>query len=493
MIRPRCPATAPGSHTRRLAGHLDGMRATAAAAERAPTRSGVVLAVVCAGMFLVLLDVTIVNVALPSIGAGLRADTAGLQWVVDGYAVAIASLLLAGGTVGDRFGHRRMVLAGLVLFGLASAGCGLAPGVGWLVAARAVQGAGAALLLPGSIAVVVDTYPDRSEQARALGVWAAVSSLALPAGPLLGGALVTVAGWRSIFLLNVPVVLAAVLAVLRVVPTRPGHPDRPLDLPGMAAAVLGLGALVYAVIAVGRHGPAPGVLAAGGAAAVAVAAFLRRERTAPAPMLPLGLLRSRAFRGSNLVALIMNLVTNGIIFTSTLYLQGVRHHSPLAAGFLLLPLFLPLAVLSPVTGRLTARYGPRPPILAGSLLAGAGTAGLLLVGTAGPATRLLPAFLGLGLGNSLVTAAVVAAAVRAVPADRSGLASGVNTAARQTGTALGVAVFGAIAGSPQSPARFVAGLHHLAAVGALLWLAAAALTAVWIPGGAANGASRPDR
>jgi DHA2 family methylenomycin A resistance protein-like MFS transporter len=463
------------------------------AATSPQVRRGLVLTVMCAGMFLVLLDVTIVNVALPSIGAGLGADTAGLQWVVDGYAVTIASLLLAGGSIGDRFGHRRVVLTGLALFGVASAGCGLAPGVGWLVVARAAQGAGAALLLPGSIAVVVDAYPERSEQARALGVWAAVSSLALPAGPLLGGALVTLAGWRSIFLINVPVVLAVLLAVLRVVPARPGRPDRPLDLPGMAAAVLGLGGLVYAVIAAGRHGLGAGVLAAAGAATLVIVAFVCRERTAPAPMLPRGLLRSRAFRGSNLIALIMNLVTNGIIFTSTLYLQGVRHYSPLAAGTLLLPLFLPLAVLSPVTGQLTARYGPRPPILAGSLLAGAGTAGLLLFGATGSAARLLPAFLGLGVGNSLVTAAVVAAAVRAAPADRSGLASGVNTAARQTGTALGVAVFGAVAGSPQSPARFVAGLHHLAVIGALLWLAAAALAAAWIPGRPGKGASRPAR
>ncbi|MGH3624017.1 MAG: MFS transporter, partial [Sciscionella sp.] len=215
---------------------------------------GLVLTVMCAGMFLVLLDVTVVNVALPAIASDLDTGAAGLQWVVDGYAVAIASLLLAGGTLGDRFGHRRVVLAGLVAFGVASLGCGLAPGTGVLVAARAVQGAGAALLLPGSIAVITDAYRERAAQARALGIWAGVSSLALPAGPLLGGTLVTAAGWRLVFLVNIPVVLVVSVAVLWLVRPARWRRERRLDLPGMALAMLALGAVIFTVIDEGHHG-----------------------------------------------------------------------------------------------------------------------------------------------------------------------------------------------------------------------------------------------
>src|SRR5918997_2537752 len=191
-----------------------------------------VLAVMCVGMFLVLLDVTVVNVALPSIASGLGADPAATQWIVDAYAVAIAGLLLAGGTVGDRVGHRRVVLTGLGLFGMASAACGLATGPGMLIAARAAQGAGAALLLPGSLAVITDAFRDPTPGAKALGIWAGVSSLALPAGPLLGGFLVASGGWRLVFLVNVPVVVAALAAVPRLVTAGSAHPDRRGDPPG---------------------------------------------------------------------------------------------------------------------------------------------------------------------------------------------------------------------------------------------------------------------
>ncbi|TQM37827.1 MFS transporter [Pseudonocardia cypriaca] len=435
-----------------------------------------VLAVMCVGMFLVLLDVTVVNVALPSIASGLGADPAATQWIVDAYAVAIAGLLLAGGTIGDRIGHRRVVLAGLGIFGAASAACGLAAGPGTLIAARAAQGVGAALLLPGSLAVITDAFPDRAARTRALGIWAGVSSLALPAGPLLGGFLVASGGWRLVFLVNVPVVLAALVAVPRLVTAGCGRPDREGDAPGTVLAAAGLAAAVFTVIDAGEHGfravTVVGLLVAAGC----VAGFVVRERRASAPMLPLDLLRRPAFVGPNVAAGAMNLVLNGMLFVTTLFLQGVQHRGPVAAGVALLPMFLPLAFLAPLAGRLTARFGPRPPLLGGALVAALGAAGFALFEPDSGYLALLPAFLGIGIGAGLFTAPVVAAAMAAVP-ERSGLASGINNTARQTGTALGIAVFGAVAGGTAAPNAFVRGVHVLAGAGAAVWLGVALLVA----------------
>ncbi|GAA4226438.1 MFS transporter [Actinomadura meridiana] len=442
-------------------------------------RRAVTLAVLCAGMFLVLLDVTIVNVALPGIGRALGAGPAGLQGVVDGYAVAIAGLLLGGGALADRVGHRATTLLGLGLFGVASLACGAAPGAGALIAARAVQGAGAALFLPGSLALIAAMYPGRAEQARALGMWAGVSSTALPAGPLLGGALVDSAGWRWIFLLNAPIVAAAVAGVLVLVRdpgTRRG--GAPLDRAGMMLAPLALGGLVWTVIAAG-HGHARTATVAAVVAVAAGAAFAVAERRAAAPMLPGGLLRAPAFLGANGIALIMNLVTNGVLFVATLLLQQAGGRSAFTAGAMLLPMAVPLALLAPVGGRLTARFGPRLPLVAGTAIAAAGCLSLLRVGAASHATSygaLLPTLAAIGIGDGLIVTAVVAAAMRTAPPGRAGLAGGFNNTARQVGTALGVAVYGSVAGSALRPERFASGLHALAWVSVALWVAALALT-----------------
>jgi DHA2 family methylenomycin A resistance protein-like MFS transporter len=445
-------------------------------------RRSVVLTIMCVGMFLVLLDVTVVNVALPSIGSGLQTDVTGLQWVVDGYSVALAALLLAGGRLGDVRGHKRVVLAGLGLFGMASLGCGAAVSTEMLVAFRAIQGVGAALLLPGTVAVIARAYPNRAEQARALGIWAGVSSLALPAGPLLAGLLVSTAGWRSVFLINLPVVAAAFVATVRVVSESRAEAARRLDVAGTAAAALCLAAAVFCVINAGREGVSGLTLASAVTALAAAATFVFVEHRTSDPTLPLGLLRSAGFVGANAVAAAMNTVGIGTIFVLTLYLQSVQHHSAVLAGAQLVPLFLPLAALSPVTGRLVARFGPRPLMLAGLLVGAAGAATLLFVGADSSYVRLLPALVGLGVGMGLLTAAVVAAAMRAVPAERAGLASGVNNTARQAAGAFGIAIFGAVAGTPDEPGRFVQGLHHLAVASAGLRLMAALITYVAIPG-----------
>jgi len=439
-----------------------------------------VLLVMCVGYFLVLLDVTIVNVALPQIGARLGSGVSGLQWVVDGYALALAALLLAGGTVGDLHGHRRVVLSGLAVFGLASAGCGLAPGVGVLIAARVVQGVGAALLLPGTLAIISNAFPGRAEQARAIGIWAGVGSVALPAGPLLGGALVTGVGWRAVFFLNVPIVIVAGVAAARAVDESRKPQARRLDRAGVTLGALFLAAVTFAVIEAGHGGLGAPVIAAVMIAALAAAGFLAVERSSPDPMLPLGLFRRPAFSTANAVAGVMNLGTLGLLFLLTMYLQTVQHRSALAAGVALLPLFLPLAVLAPLAGRLTARIGSRLPMAAGLVLAAAGVALLARLTPTSPYLDLLPAMLAWGIGLGVLTPAVVAAAVAAVDPGRAGLASGVNNTARQAGGAIGIAAYGAIAGTAALPVHFVRGMRITGLTTGGLFLAAALATAAFI-------------
>jgi MFS transporter, DHA2 family, methylenomycin A resistance protein len=442
-----------------------------------------VLVVMCAGYFLVLLDVTIVNVALPRIGSSLGAGVSGLQWTVDAYALALASLMLASGTVGDLYGHRRIVMTGLGVFGAGSLACGLAPGVAWLVAARAVQGVGAALLLPGTLAIISHAYTEKAAQARAIGVWAGIGSLALPAGPLLGGVLVSGFSWRAIFLLNVPIVLVSMAAVVMTVQESREPRAGRVDLPGL---LLGCGALlatVFAFVQGGRSGAAsPLVIGSAVAAVVLLAALVVAERRAgDQAMLPLALLRRPVFAAANTAAGVMNLCTLGLLFVLMLFLQSVQHRSPLAAGVLILPLFLPLAALAPLGGRLTSRIGPRLP---GAVGLGVAAVGIVLLARAEPGSGwpvLLPAFLLWGAGMGLLTPAVVAAAVAAVPGERAGLASAISNTARQTGGAVGIAVAGAVAGQPGG-GRFVHGFHVLALSGAGLYLAAAVLVAALLPG-----------
>jgi MFS transporter, DHA2 family, methylenomycin A resistance protein len=441
-------------------------------------RPRLVLVIMCAGMFLVLLDVTVVNVAVPSITSDLRTTTAGIQWVVDGYTVTLASLLLAGGALGDRIGHRQAVVIGLAIFGAASAGCADAPAAGLLVAARAAQGLGAALLLPGSIAAIADAYPDRAAQARALGVWAGVSSLALPAGPLLGGELVSALGWRAVFWINPPVAAVCALGILVWARASSDRSARRLDAAGLALGTLSLAAVVYAVIAAATSTTA--ALISSAVAVGSIAGFVAVERRVAEPLLPLTLFTRPAFRAANTSALVMNLTSNGLLFLLTRYLQSVLGYSALEAGVRLLPLFAPLAVASPFAGRLTARYGPRPVMLGAAIVAAAGQTALLLVTPTTAYARLVPALVGVGLGVGMFAVPVVAAAIRAVPPERSGLASGVNNAARQAGTALGVAIYGAIAGAPIPADPFIGAMRDLGIGAAILWLFVAALTTAGI-------------
>ena len=433
-----------------------------------------VLVVMCAGYFLVLLDVTIVNVALPRIGSTLHADVAGLQWVVDGYALVLASLLLAGGTIGDLRGHKRVVLTGLTLFGLASLGCGLAPTVGVLIAARVFQGLGAALALPGTLAIISHAFPERGEQARAIGIWAGVGSIALPAGPLLGGALVDGIGWRAVFFVNVPIVLLAGAIAARVVRESREAQSRRVDWAGV---LLGGAALAVTIFAVVQH--AHWMTWAG--AGLLLVVFLTVEHRRADPMLPLGLFRRPAFFATNAAAGAMNLGTLGLLFLLTMYLQTVQHRSALAAGVALLPLFLPMSVLAPAAGRLTARVGAKLPMTLGLLTAATGVALLARLHTDSGYGVLLVAMVLWGSGLGLLTPALVSAAIVAVPARQAGLASGVNNTARQAGGAIGIAAFGALAGSATLGEHFTRAFGVAGLATAALFLLAAGVTVVLVP------------
>lgn len=426
------------------------------------TRSPLLI-VMCAGYFLVLLDVTVVNVALPAIGGALAAGPAALQWAVDGYAIAIAGLLLAGGTIGDVHGHRRIMLTGLGVFGAASLACGLAPGVAWLVAARFAQGVGAALLLPGTLAIITEAFPDAGARARAIGIWAGAGSTALPVGPLLGGLLVESLGWRSVFMVNVPIVVVAAIMTARLAPRDEHAAGRRVDWAGALVATALLTTVTVAVIA-----ELPWLT---GPAAVLLVVFVVVERAAAEPMLPLAVFRTPTFSVANGVAFVMNLCTLGLLFLVTQYLQTVRHDLAVAAGLALLPLFLPLTLLAPYAGRVVARSGARPPMVAGLLLAAAGFAVLTLLDADSSYWTLLPALLLWGIGLAALTPAVVAAAIGSA-CGRPGFASGVNNTARQAGGAVGAAIFGAVAGSASNARTFLSGLHLSGMASALLFLVA---------------------
>ncbi|MFG2139999.1 MFS transporter [Streptomyces sp. NPDC048650] len=457
---------------------------TLSALTRKPQVSGrmpvLPLLAVCLGYFMVMLDVTVVTVALPVIGTALDAGVTGLQWVVDGYTLVFAGLLLFGGGLGDRLGSRRVFLAGLTVFTAASAGCAVAPVPGVLVLARLVQGLGAALMVPASLALLRAAYPDQAARARAFGVWGMVAGLGGGAGPVLGGVLVASCGWRSVFLMNLPVGIAAVLLTVRHLPVSPAAATRPgLDLPAQAAVTLSLAGLTTGCIEAGALGwTHPGVLAAFLTFAVALAAFIVLERRSRAPMLPLALFRARSFSASAVIGVLLNTGFYGMLFLAPLYFQRVHHYSALHTGIVLVPTVGVTALGSALAGRITARTGPRLPMVTGLLIGAAGLSGWLLAGPNTPYLVLVAPMVAAGLGISLTMPASTAVVMESVPAERGGAAAAVFNAARQIGSALGVALFGTlIAGG------LVTGLHTAILIGAAGFLAAAVLAARCVPPG----------
>jgi DHA2 family methylenomycin A resistance protein-like MFS transporter len=416
-------------------------------AERASRNATIALISVCLGFFVIQLDVTIVNVALPAIQREIGGSLAGLQWVIDAYTLALASIMLTAGSTADRIGARKVFSVGLTVFAIGSAACAAAPSLGVLIAARAVQGLGASALLPCSLALLVHQFPDPRSRARALGVWGAMGSAGVALGPLCGGVLVALAGWRSIFLVNVPVCVLTVVLLRRHVTESPLNPDRRTDITGLLLGVASLAGLTAGFITAGQRGwtsPVPAVLFAIGL--VAAWLFVRAERRRRSPMLPLALFRSRNLTGATGVGVIFNLVLYGSLLCLSLFLQQARHESVLTTGLLLLPMSVVVGAGSLASGRLTARLGPRPPMIAGLAL---GAAGAAVLAVTGPETSLWLITGGsvlLGL-VSLAMPAMTAAVVSAVGPEHAGVASGILNAARQSGGALGVAVLGSLLGS----------------------------------------------
>jgi MFS transporter, DHA2 family, methylenomycin A resistance protein len=435
----------------------------------------------CVGFFIVSVDATIVNVALPAIARDLHAGISGLQWVVDGYTLTFACLLLSGGALGDRFGPGRVFAVGVTLFAVASAGCGAAPDSAFLVAARLVQGVGAALLMPTSLAMIRHAFDRDDARARAVAVWAAAGGAAVAAGPVIGGALIAIADWRAIFFVNLAVAPVAVVFAFRA-KAGPGRSDRvSLDVPGQAASVVALSALVYGLVTAGQSGWTSAVVV--GCAAVTVAAagmFLLIESRAKSPMLPLRFFRTPTFSACTGVGLILNLAFYGMVFVLSLYFQDVRGYSALEAGLAFLPMTVTVTAANLLGGRLGARTGARLPIVLGQTLLAVGSACLLAVGARTGEWLLAVVLLPMGAGGGLAVPPLTSALLQTVPAAQSGVASGELNAARQVGGVIGVAVFGAVIGRI-SPHTLIAGLHTSAAICAVALVAGSVISWAFIP------------
>jgi DHA2 family methylenomycin A resistance protein-like MFS transporter len=419
------------------------------------------------------LDVTVVNVALPQIASSLSVHVSGLQWVVDAYTLPFAVLMLSAGVLGDRFGSRRAYLIGLAIFAAASLACGLAPNVSTLIAARAAQGVAAALLIPSSLALLNHAASDdHSLRARAVGLWTAAGSVAIAAGPVLGGLLVATMGWRSIFLINVPLCIVGVaLTIKSVAPSSNGDATHHLDPFGQLLAIISLTALTYSVIEFRplgiRH---PLVIGGGILAVVAGIVFYLVETNSSEPMLPLGLFHLPNFTPSVIFGTIMNLTFYGMMFVLSLYLQRARGFSALGTGLAYLPLMSTFIVVNVASGVVAARTGPRLPMILGAAVTLSGYVMLSRLGPATPYLAMLLPFIVIPAGMGFAVPAMTAGVLSSIDRRRSGTASAVLNAARQTGGAIGVAIFGALVGT--TPIQIVQGLKTASLISlALLFVA----------------------
>jgi EmrB/QacA subfamily drug resistance transporter len=436
------------------------------------------LGAVSFGLFMIMLDNTVVNVALPAIERDLGAGLSQLEWVVSGYALTFAALMLTGGKLADLVGRRRAFVAGLAVFSGASLACALAPSAGFLIGARIVQGAGAALMNPATLSIISATFPPR-QRGTAIGIWAGVSALALAIGPLVGGLLTEHVGWSSIFYLNVPIGLVAIAASFLLIDeskdTREGQ--RP-DIPGQLTSGIGLFALTYGLIEANGYGwGSLRILAVFALAAGALIAFVLLERHQRAPMLDLALFRNGTFAGANVVLLLVALAMFGVFFFLSLYMQNVLGYSPVKAGAAFLPMTALVIVIAPLAGRLSDRAGSRWLLTGGMTLLALQLLYFSRLGVHEGFWNLVPGMLLGGLGMPAVMAPASAAALSGVSVDRAGVGSAVLNSSRQLGGSIGVALMGAIMaheiGGRQTPEAFVHGLSVALEVGAVIALAGA--------------------
>jgi EmrB/QacA subfamily drug resistance transporter len=413
------------------------------------------------GSSLAFIDSTVVNIAIPAIGRDLNADAAGLQWTVNGYALSLASLILLGGSLGDRFGRRRVFMIGIAWFAIASLLCGLAPDIELLIGARVLQGIGGALLTPGALAILEASFV-REDRAKAIGAWSGLGGIGGALGPFLGGWIVEVANWRFIFLINVPLAALVLLVAGRHVPeSRNPEAARQLDIAGVLSGAIGLGGLTYGFTAWPANGPGSPLvlipLAVGVAGLVTFVLFERRSRH---PMLPLEIFSAKAFTAANLVTFLVYAANGGVFFLVVLNLQVVAGYSPLVSGIAMLPVTALMLALSARAGALSQRIGPRIPMTVGPLLC---AAALVLLSRVGPAadyfTQVLPAVLLFGLGLSALVAPLTATALGALDDAHAGIASGVNNAVARAAGLLSVAVLPLAAGIGTGNLTNAADLH----------------------------------
>jgi len=396
-------------------------------------------------LFMVMLDNTAVNVALPSIQKDFGASLSALEWTVNAYTLTFAVLLVTGGRLGDIFGRRRMFLAGVVVFSLASATIGFAPTEGWLVASRAVQGIGAAFMMPGTLSIISNAFPPE-ERGKAIGTWAGVSAIALAAGPLLGGWLTEEVSWRAIFFLNLPVAVGAVVVTLFAAEeSRDETVGREVDVPGIAGMTVGLTALVFALVEGNSWGwGSPAIIGLLALSVAAFAAFIAVERRAVAPIVDFEALRSKQFLGANVVAFTVTFGMLAMFFFLALYMQNILGYGPLAAGVRFLPSTVVIIFAGPIAGRLADRYGPRPLMVTGMLMTAVSLLWQSRIEVDTSYAYLAPAFALMGLGIGLVMSPMSMAAMNAVDRSKAGVASGTLSMFRMVGGTFGVAVLGAL-------------------------------------------------
>ena len=403
------------------------------------------LGAMCFALFMVMLDNTVVNVALPSIQTDLGSGVSGLQWIVDAYTLAFASLMLTGGTLGDLYGRKRMFLSGLVVFTVGSLACALAPSIGALVAGRALQGVGAALLMPGTLSIITNTFLDPKERAQAIGIWAGISGLALAAGPVVGGLLVDSLGWQSVFYLNVPIGIVAFIVGSLVVHESKNPEGRRLDLPGQVLAFVSLGSLTYALIEANAKGwTSPLILGLFAVAAVGMVAFIVVESRTPSPMLQLAFFRNPTFSGAVFCGAVVSFGMFGTFFFLSLFFQEVQGYTPLQAGLRSLPCTAVIILVAPFAGRMAGRIGSRVPMVVGLLVNALALFLFTRVEATSSYMSIWPLLSLTGLGMAMVMSPMTAAVMSSVPPQRAGMASATSNSGREIGGVFGIALLGAI-------------------------------------------------
>jgi MFS transporter, DHA2 family, methylenomycin A resistance protein len=409
------------------------------------------------GFAVVQLDVTIVNVALKTIGSSFGGGIAGLQWVVNAYTVVFASLILTSGALGDRLGAKRLFVAGFILFVVASMACGAAPSLLILIGARAVQGIGASLLVPCSLALLDNTYQEPGPRAKAVGIWAGVAGVALAGGPAIGGALIASIGWRTIFFINLPLGLLGIWLTMRYASESTQSRERPLDLTGQIAAIIAVAALAAAMIEGGAIGWSNALVIVGfGVFVIAGAVFLAIEMWRASPMLPLSFFRNHTFSAASLVGLLINLAFYGLIFALSLYFQQIKKFAPLITGLAFMPMTAIVVAANIVAGQVSARLGARSPMVLGQAIFAFGCLFLVTIDANTSYGGLWWQTVMMGAGIGLTVPPMTSALLATVDRKQSGVASGVLNTTRQLGSVIGVSLFGSLIANRD---QFVAGLH----------------------------------